>query len=863
MARLPTLSRGRNWLSRYLPSTPMPRMRPFDEMGVSSMPVYGGYIVSVERNPEWIGAWKYKTASDIATNVSIVAAGVHYFLNLVARPTWKVVPVSDKDKKALDYAEFVDDVINTMITPWSRVVRRAAMYHFYGFAIQEWTAMKRDDGKIGYKDIETRSQYTIEQWSVSDRGSVEGVWQRSPQTDALLPIPRNKTLYLVEDTLSDSPEGVGVFRHMAEPWNRLKKFLELETMAFERDLRGTPIGRAPLTAIRDAISAGKITQQDGNSLIEGMKQFVQMQVKSQNTGMLLDSAPYTSMGANGPQVAGNYQWGMELLQGSAIGLQELRQAIDRLQREMARIIGVEGLMLGDSPAGSRALSEDKSKALYLVANSVLNNMAAQATKDLIDPLWILNGFEEELKPWFQPEDVTFKDVDQISAVLRDLASAGAILDPLDPVVDDMRDLLGVSRPNREESDMDAAGMQERPGVEAGPPGAAGSKTPLNGEKPNGKTKPKATLEVEISAKKYSDGHFGKAEAFDPGQGFERFGPQEPTDWVETGWPGTDATGRATDYRASGSGEAGLEKYDPNQPRYPKGHPLGGQWQALNALEQAGRVPQPGEEDVPSAQDLLARFDFPESERFEAGLPSEVRDKIAWAESELAKTIATTRKASEGGFMNEDGKTWTPEREVLHEQILSEFFSAEAVARATPEDGQAPEAILLGGRGGAGKSTALKSGTFIGLDTNEYLTVNADELMTHLPGFQGHLAGAYNAEGQYLAEKAEHLARNAGLNVIYDATLKSTQPAVDRVQMYKNAGYNVASYFVHVAPEESARRSMVQRFMHPGGRYVPSKILLANLTNEQSFDTIRPMVDKWALFDGNRNPPRLVGRGEKR
>lgn len=440
MARRPGL------FSRLMGGMALPRARPYTEQGSSGTPVFGGFVATRERNPEWIGQQKYTTTSDIVTNVSIVAASVHYFLNIVARPKWTVVPVSDADPAAREAAEFVDEVIHSMNTPWNRVVRKSAMFRFHGYSIQEWIAKRRDDGRSGLLDVEVRPQHTIEQWVISENGDIEGVWQRSPQTNQLKGLPRSKIVYMVEDTLTDSPEGLGMFRHMAEPYNRLKRFLELEAISFERDLRGIPIGRAPLAAIRQAIEAGEIDEKTGAKMIQDMENFVSLASKSSNTGMLLDSAPYFSQDRDGEKVSTLYQWGLDLLQGQSSGLQELGRSIERIQREMARIIGTEQMLLGES-AGSRALSEDKSRALYLTANSVLSVVADTYNKDIIDPIWMLNGFPDDIKPWFQAEDVTFRDVGEITAALRDMALAGAQLTPDDPAVDDIRDLLGVNRPD--------------------------------------------------------------------------------------------------------------------------------------------------------------------------------------------------------------------------------------------------------------------------------------------------------------------------------------------------------------------------------------------------------------------------------
>lgn len=455
----------------------LPRAKPFSEMGTGGTSIYGGHIAQIERSSKWIGTQKYITSANIATNVSIVAAGVHYFLNLVAHPKWTVKPASGKStsmnrtKKAFPpnfnaaaggkakkppgskpdvsgeaqkLADFVQECMENVDTPWPRIVRRAGMYRFYGFGLQEWIMRKRADGQVEWKDVEPRPQFTVERWAVDEDGQIEGIMQRSPQTYELLPIPRKKLVYLVDDTLSDSPEGLGLFRHLAEPYERLKRYLDLEAKGFERDLRGTPIGRAPYTQLRKMIAASEITKEEADKLLEGIEAFVTAQVKLSDTALMVDSMPYENAAQDGMKFVSTPQWGIELLQGGAAGLSELNVAVDRIQREMARILGVEHLMMGDT-GGSRATAVDKSRNLYLIANAVLSNIAAQFNKDLIEPLWTMNGFDEDLMPTFEIEDVAFKDVAQVTQALQQMATAGAVLSPDDPVIDDVRDLLGVSK----------------------------------------------------------------------------------------------------------------------------------------------------------------------------------------------------------------------------------------------------------------------------------------------------------------------------------------------------------------------------------------------------------------------------------
>ena len=422
----------------------MGKVSPFTEAGVSGTAVFGGYVENIEKNPKLANGERWRTAADMLANISIIAAGVRYYLNLVAKPAWIAEPADDTPQ-AQEYADFLTSVMGGMDTGWPKVIRQGALHKYHGFAILEWAAKKRVDGMTGIGKVEMRPSHTIERWDIDDNGTILGVWQRSPQTGIELPIPRHKMIYFVDDMLSDSPEGLGWFRHLAEPADRLKAYLNLEAIGFERDLSGIPIGRAPIAAINKAVKNGEITQAQATAALQGLTRFVQQEVKKKNTGLVLDSQHFQDTTADGPKSSAVAQWDIELLTGSAGSMPQLAAAIDRLRVEMAQIIGVEGLLIGTNGTGSLALSEDKSDNLYMQVNSTLTDMAEQLQKDFVDTVWALNGLPDEMKPRLKVEELSFKDAKMVADALASMAQAGAVLAPNDPAVDDLRDLLGISR----------------------------------------------------------------------------------------------------------------------------------------------------------------------------------------------------------------------------------------------------------------------------------------------------------------------------------------------------------------------------------------------------------------------------------
>ena len=180
-----------------------------------------------------------------------------------------------------------------------------------------------------------------------------------------------------------------------------------------------------------------------------MEDLIRMSRKLPDTGIMLDSRGYESRSDTGISVSSNPQWDLQLLQGTAPGLPDINVAIERTQREIARVLSCESMLLDGG--GSNALSKDKSVNAYLAVNSCINDIKEQATKDLIPALWKLNGFPKDKMPRFKVEEVSSRDAESVAVILRDMASAGATLSPDDPVINDVRDMLGISQVDLEKA----------------------------------------------------------------------------------------------------------------------------------------------------------------------------------------------------------------------------------------------------------------------------------------------------------------------------------------------------------------------------------------------------------------------------
>lgn len=465
---------------------------PMEVRGAPGTAVFGGWPVSNEKDASLTSPRKWETFAGLAINCAIVGSSVRYFLNLISKSKWRVRPAARENEEPTDSAkraaEMVEAALHNTATPWSRIVRRMATYRFWGFSAQEWSSRILPDGNVGLLDVEPRAQHTIERWDVDIDGTVHGLLQRSPQTSKLIYLPRAKTVYVVDDSLSDSPEGLGLFRHLAEPVSRLRRLEQLELYGYETDLRGVPIGRAPISRLNDLVKNGSITKEAAEAAKSVMSDFVRSHIKNPSLGIILDSAVYlTTDDKQTP--SGVPLWGLDLLKSSSGSIEIVGSTIHRINLEISRLMHTEHLLLGGDGKGSHALSRDKSSGFALIIDSALGDLAAVVKRDLAMPITLLNGLSEEDVPEVETESMQWRDVRDVTDALESMSRAGSPLGPNDPVINEVRTMLGVVR--APEEDVSLGGEEEEEFEDQVESVGEDPDEPEEDPKPKSKSKPKA------------------------------------------------------------------------------------------------------------------------------------------------------------------------------------------------------------------------------------------------------------------------------------------------------------------------------------------------------------------------------------
>lgn len=449
-------------LFKSAPKNDGARPSDFRGQGTGGTQEIGGYLISSERNSQLATlSSRTKVFDEITLNTAIVATGLRYFAALITGVNWTVTAAKDVERKgdvkkgegdvvqessekAKLYAKLCEKVMHNMEDPFYRVVRNASQFRWVGFSVQEMIAERMDwihPGLIGIGCVENRPQKTFEKWNIEPQSNkVLGWEQRDPNEPSTYELDRDRCIYIVDDTLTNSPDGVGLLRHVVKLVNELKRLEQLEMWTYETDLRGVPLAYAPTAMLDNLVKTGQLERADADAKLEGIRNFIINHVKNPQLGLLLDSSPYTGQDATRTP-SSQKMWGLDLLKGQGVGLAEIHQAIERKQHEIARALGIEQFMLGAASKGSLALSEDKSRNLLELINSTISEIAWCLQRDYVGKIFELNAWDRKYMPTLMPDAVALRSISVIAEVLSKLSLAGATIDRNDPVINQVRRIL--------------------------------------------------------------------------------------------------------------------------------------------------------------------------------------------------------------------------------------------------------------------------------------------------------------------------------------------------------------------------------------------------------------------------------------
>jgi len=426
-----------------------------------------------ESNPALQGSTLWKTLSEALANSTIIATAVRYSLNLISGVEWECTPYPHAKDQALakKCAETGREglVDADMSQPFSLHAAKQALHAWLGFSLHNWFWRKRSDGLTVISDLRHRPQSTISRWDIPVEGEPWIGVEQTTRGGGQYYVERSRLWYTADLMISDRPQGVGLLRHVIETSRQTQHLEEIEGYGFDANLRGVPVGRAPLSELWNyAKGTLKYSDDDAEAWVEEqtaeLQAMLQNHAKSPDQGMLLDSAVFTGKSSDGSQTLSAVpKYAIDLLQGDDMGLEAVAKAIERKTREMARVMSFEWALLGEGDAGSNAMHVDKTAQYGSFLNAITMRLGITGRNDILRPLIGMNhGREaaESCTPLLTPSQISTADIRAFTGAILDLKQAGAYIPPDDPIWNIARKRMRV--PPQQKIPPDVAGGLLRP-----------------------------------------------------------------------------------------------------------------------------------------------------------------------------------------------------------------------------------------------------------------------------------------------------------------------------------------------------------------------------------------------------------------
>lgn len=190
----------------------------FKSLGVPGLSIWSG-ILREEWLSELQGKKGRKVWREMRDNDSTVGSILFAISHILRGAQWSVEPGGDSraDREA---ADFLEQCMYDMETPWTEFISEVQSFLVYGFAVFEilWKVRegpdappsgrsKYSDKRIGWRDFSIRAQETIDRWDMDSSGHLKGLWQVAPPDYKQRYIPADKFLLFRTEAHKGNPEG--------------------------------------------------------------------------------------------------------------------------------------------------------------------------------------------------------------------------------------------------------------------------------------------------------------------------------------------------------------------------------------------------------------------------------------------------------------------------------------------------------------------------------------------------------------------------------------------------------------------------------------------------------------------------------
>ena len=471
----------------HMPALAVERISPTEEIGVAGVKISSGFVHD-EFLPQLIGRRGRRIYREMRDNDATVSSILFAIEMLLRAVEWRVeydegdqeesVPATEGverlGSRTINDAEsavnFIEGVLfDDMDHTWQEFIAQVMSMLTFGWQYTEVVYKRRmgpdatapehnsifNDGLIGIRKLADRSQETLDRWDVDENGNVNGLWQEPPNGGALRYIPMERALLFRPTSFKDSPEGRSAIRGAYRSWFMLKNMQEIEAIAIERELNGLPVCYIPNDILNGKTPEAIAARAQYERLVRDIK-------FNEQGGVLLPSNPYYDADGKPLNIK---QVELTLLNAEGRRAIDINSTIVRYQRDIARTVLADFIMLGQGDRGSFALSKNKTDLFVRALEGWLESVATVINRHLIPKIWTINALDPLWTPYVAPGRVAPEDLDELGNFVQRLAAAGFTLFDED-TENRLRDAGGLpEKPIDAMEEEMGAGMPAAPGVE--------------------------------------------------------------------------------------------------------------------------------------------------------------------------------------------------------------------------------------------------------------------------------------------------------------------------------------------------------------------------------------------------------------
>lgn len=400
-------------------------------LGVAGTNVRNGTIRADEFQPELRGKRAIRKYREMRDNDATIGAAMYAVEQMLRDVPIKIEPADDSEQAKAE-AEFVESVLEDMDHTLDDHISEALSFLTYGFSLFETVYKRRvgpyerslkkrskyTDGRIGIRKLAPRAQWTVNRFEVDDKeGEVLGYYQDVTAGYGISTnyIPMRKSVYYRTTSINGDPSGRSILRNAYASYERLQAIQQYEAIGIERELAGIPHAEVPAEYLSPDATDSQV------AFVNNLKEILR-DVKFNEQGYLITPSD-TYPGKDG-EPTNQKLVSIRLMASEGNRNIDIDPVVKRYQHDIARSVLAEFIMLGGGNTGSYALSKSKSDLFLRALESYIQSIIDCLNKQVVEPLWRINGLDFKYLPKIVAGDVAPHDLKELGAYLRNLNGAG-------------------------------------------------------------------------------------------------------------------------------------------------------------------------------------------------------------------------------------------------------------------------------------------------------------------------------------------------------------------------------------------------------------------------------------------------------